>query len=296
MEFVRDMTFEYGVAEEMAPGVRRVVARNPGAFTYHGTGTYIVGRGRVAVVDPGPDLSEHVDALLAALEGETVGDILITHTHLDHSPAARRLKDATGATVHGMTIGARLGPESEVAMEEGVDRAFTPDRHVRHADVIQGDGWTMEALHTPGHIANHFCYAHKESASLFSGDHVMGWSTTVVVPPLGDMADYMASLAALLDREDRILWPTHGPPVTRPRDHVEGLIEHRRGRERQILEGLRRGPTTIPRLVEVIYADVPKTLHAAAGCSVLAHLIDLAARGLVACDGPPSPTSTFRLA
>ncbi|MEX2647643.1 MAG: MBL fold metallo-hydrolase [Alphaproteobacteria bacterium] len=296
MDFVRDMVFEYGVAEAIAPGIRRVVARNPGAFTFHGTGTYIVGRGRVAVIDPGPDIADHVDALLTALEGETVGDILVTHTHLDHSPASRRLRAATGATVHGMPQRVRHGPASAVAMEEGIDHGFVPDRALRHGDIVQGEGWTLEVVHTPGHMSNHACFAHRESVGLFSGDHVMGWSTTVVVPPDGDMAAYMASLEALLGRADATYWPTHGPPVLRPRDHVRGLIAHRRGRERQILDALAAGPTTIPRMVAVLYADVPRELHGAAGCSVLAHLIDLVARGLAACDGEPAGTSTFRRA
>ncbi|MBM3585438.1 MAG: MBL fold metallo-hydrolase [Alphaproteobacteria bacterium] len=294
MQFVRDMTFEYAAAEPVAPGIRRVVARNPGAFTFHGTGTYILGEGRIAVVDPGPDLPEHVDALLACLKDERITDIVVTHTHLDHSPAARPLKAATGATVHGFgPHGAGRGGALETRVEEGADMAFVPDQCVRDGDVIAGPGWTLEAIHTPGHTSNHLCFALREADALFSGDHVMGWSTTVVVPPDGDMAAYMTSLDRLLARREGTLWPTHGPPVRDPAAHIAALIDHRHARERQILSALAIGPSTIPHLVATIYDDVPKYLHAAAGCSVLAHIIALVERGAVTCDGPPTLEAVY---
>lgn len=295
MQFVRDMTFDYGVADEVAPGLRRVVARNPGAFTFHGTGTYIVGRGRVAVIDPGPDLPDHVEALLAATAGETISHIVVTHTHLDHSPASRPLKAATGAPIvgfgpHGSGRGDALGAR----VEEGADTAFHPDHRLRDGDVIAGPGWTLEAIHTPGHTSNHLCFAFPEADALFSGDHVMGWSTTVVVPPDGDMAAYMASLETLRARGAAALWPTHGPPVRDPDGHIGALIEHRRARERQILAALAIGPATIPHLVATIYDEVPKSLHAAAACSVLAHIVDLVGRGAVACDGDVTLEAVYR--
>jgi glyoxylase-like metal-dependent hydrolase (beta-lactamase superfamily II) len=295
VQFVRDMTFEYAVAEPVAPGLRRVVARNPGSFTFHGTGTYIVGRGEVAVIDPGPDLADHVEALLAAVTGETISHIVVTHTHLDHSPASRPLKAATGAPIYGFgPHGGGHGDALGARVEEGVDIDFRPDHRVRHGDVVAGAGWTLEAIHTPGHMSNHLCFAYREADALFTGDHVMGWSTTVVVPPDGDMAAYMASLEALLERREATLWPTHGPPVRDPHGHVRALIDHRRARERQILAALAIGPSTIPHLVATIYDEVPRSLHAAAGCSVLAHIIDLVARGEVGCDGAPTLASIYR--
>ena len=279
----RDLSFAYGRADSVAPLVRRVIARNPSAFTFHGTGTYIVGRGRVAVIDPGPDIPEHVDALRKALAGETVTHILITHTHRDHSPAAAELKALTGAPTLG--FGPHPTRPGSEEVEEGGDRLFVPDRRMTEGDVVAGPGWTIDAIHTPGHISNHLCFGLREAKALFSGDHVMGWSTTVVSPPDGNMTHYMASLNKLLARDDQVYYPTHGPPVPAPHGLVRAYIEHRREREEQILAGLRAGLTTIPALVARIYSDVPRHLHGAAGRSVLAHLIDLKARGRVAAEG-----------
>ncbi len=284
--FVRDMVVEYGVAATVTPLIRRVIARNGGPFTFHGTGTYVIGHGKVAIVDPGPLLPEHVDALLTALRGETVTHQLVTHTHADHSPAARRVWERTGAPIYAFGGPAVAGDEvSSVAMEESIDDGFRPDVALADGDVVTGDGWTVEAIHTPGHMANHLCFALREEGALFSGDHVMGWSTTVIAPPEGDMTAYMGSLALVLARDERTLWPTHGPPVTDPRPFVRGLIEHRQGRESQILGCLHDGPRTIPAMVAVMYAEVDKGLHAAAGCSVLAHLLDLGKRGVVVAEG-----------
>lgn len=291
--FRRDFSFEYGRLESVAPGIRRVVARNPSPFTFRGTGTYVVGEGEVAVIDPGPDLDEHVAALLDALSGEQVTHILVTHTHRDHSPAAKPLKAATGAPTYGFGPHAG-GRRGDPGIEEGGDWDFTPDVQVADGDAIAGTGWRFEAVHTPGHTSNHLCFALPEEGVLFSGDHVMGWSTSVVAPPDGDMAAYMASLDKLLGRRDRVYWPTHGPAITEPKPHVRAFIAHRREREAGILDCLAAGTGQIDRIVERLYAGLQPGLRHAAGRSVHAHLIDLASRGLVACDGPPTIDATYR--
>ncbi len=290
----RDLDFAYGRAEPVAPGVRRVMARNPGPFTFHGTGTYIIGRGEVAVIDPGPALAAHVDAILAALEGETVTHILVTHTHRDHSPATRLLQQAVAAPSHG--FGPHGGDATDGQVEEGADREFAPDIVLRHGDSVAGAGWAVDAVHTPGHTSNHLCFGLREEKILFTGDHVMGWSTTVVSPPDGDMAHYMASLRALLERDDRLHIPTHGPPVAKPKSHVRALIAHRRVREDQILACLSAGVEEIPAIVGRLYADVDVRLHAAAARSVLAHLIDLTRRGRVVSDGPATVEARYGVA
>jgi glyoxylase-like metal-dependent hydrolase (beta-lactamase superfamily II) len=269
----------YGHSERLSPLVRRVLAHNPSHFTYLGTGTYIVGNGAVAVIDPGPDDPAHLDAILAATEGEQVTHILVTHTHRDHSPLSRALKAETGAIIAGCAPLALddNGPRADAAF----DRDYAPDRVLADGDRIAGVGWTLEAVHTPGHTSNHLCFALAEEKTLFSGDHVMGWSTTVVAPPDGDMRAYMQSLKLLLGRDDAIYYPTHGQPVTAPRRLVRGYLAHRRQREGQILRLLRAGPRTIPELVEAMYASVTPALHPAAGRSVLAHLIDMEDRRAV---------------
>ena len=279
----------YGLTETLSPLVRRVLARNPSPFTYLGTGTYIVGRGTVAVIDPGPDKPEHVAALIAAVAGETVSHILVTHTHNDHSPAAPALAAATGAPILGCAplVLRDDGPRADA----GFDPTYAPDGVLASGDSVAGPGWTLTALHTPGHTSNHLCFALAEERALFSGDHVMGWSTTVVAPPDGDMAAYMASLALLLDRDDLRYYPTHGAPVEEPQRFVRGLLSHRRQRETQILTALGQGPSTIPAMVAAMYVGVDPRLHPAAGLSVLAHLIDMRARARVAQDG-----DTWRLA
>src|SRR5215472_9007759 len=238
--FRREFSFEYGRLEPVAPGIRRIVARNPSPFTFRGTGTYVIGNGEVAVIDPGPDLVEHVEALLAGLSGERVTHILITHTHRDHSPAAAALKAETGAATWGFGPHAG-GRRGEPGIEEGGDWDFVPDVVLDDGDAIAGEGWRFEAVHTPGHTSNHLCFALPERGILFSGDHVMGWSTSVVAPPDGDMAAYMASLAKLLFRNDKVYWPTHGPAIDRPQRHVRAFIAHRREREAGILECLSGG-------------------------------------------------------
>ncbi len=272
-----------GTIERIEPLVRRVLAPNPSAFTYSGTQTFIVGTGAVAVIDPGPDLPEHVEALLAGLKGETVAAILCTHTHRDHSPAAALLQAATGAPIIGcaaLTMDDE-GPRADAAF----DAEYLPDRVLADGERLEGDDWMLEAVATPGHTSNHLCFALPESGALFSGDHVMGWSTTIVSPPDGDMADYMASLEKLQAREDRIYYPAHGPAIERPKRLVRGMIGHRRQREGQILRRLRDGSHLIPEMVATMYKGIDPRLHGAAGRSVLAHLIDLETRGLVARQG-----------
>lgn len=293
--FRRDFAFEYGKLEPVAPGIRRIVANNPGPFTFRGTGTYVVGEGEVAVIDPGPDLAEHVEALLAGLKDERITHILVTHTHRDHSPAAAAVKAATGAPTYGFGPHAG-GRRGDVAVEEGGDWDFAPDIVVRDGDAIAGAGWRFEAVHTPGHTSNHLCFALPEHGILFSGDHVMGWSTSVIAPPDGDMAAYMASLDKLLQRSDAVYWPTHGPAITAPKEHVRAFIAHRREREAGILACLEAGIGQIDAMVERLYLGLNPNLKRAAGRSVLAHLIDLIGRGAVFCEGTPTVGATYRLA
>ena len=294
--FVRDLEFEYGVPDQVSSKIRRVIARNPGPFTFYGTGTYIVGHGSVAVIDPGPELSDHFDALVNALEGEQVSHIIVTHTHADHSPLSKRLADQTGALICAFDPSVH---EQEVddkflsSMEESVDRDLNPDIPLSHGDVIQGDGWELEAVHTPGHMANHMCFALRDEKALFSGDHVMGWSTSVVVPPDGNMIAYMNSLNLLLERSEEIFWPTHGPPIPKPKKHVEAFIAHRMSREKQIFDWLTGSEGSIDEMVADIYASVAKELHPAAAQSVFAHLIKMVQDGQVSCSGPPRRESVY---
>jgi len=292
--FVRDIKFEYGQVDQVSPLIRRVVAKNPGPFTFTGTGVYIIGRGEVAVIDPGPDMADHMDALLAATAGETVTAILTTHTHADHSPLARPLAQRTGATIYGRA--APGADEAEVRLEEAHDDAFRPDVTVTDGQVISGPGWTLEAIATPGHASNHVCYALREENALFSGDHIMGWSTTVVSPPDGDMGAYYASLDKVAARGFATLWPTHGPPVTEAAPFIAAYKAHRLDRERQIIEQLKAGRGRIKEMVPVMYAAVDKSLHPAAAHSVLAHMVHLTRQGAVKTDGEPGPDSVYRLA
>jgi glyoxylase-like metal-dependent hydrolase (beta-lactamase superfamily II) len=284
----------YGKAVEISPLLRRVCAPNANAFTFKGTGTYIVGRGKVAVIDPGPLSDDHVEALKAALSGETVTHILITHTHNDHSPAAAPLKAATGAKTYGFGPHGAGKKHEGIDVEEGGDMDFRPDVTVRDGDTIKGEGWTFDCLYTPGHTSNHICFALREEKALFSGDHVMGWSTTVIAPPDGDMAQYFASLEKLTRRDDQVFYPTHGNPIRNPQAFVRKLIEHRHARERQIDACLKRGITRIPDMVAVIYSEVDKKLHPAAAMSVLAHLRHMIATGRAAVDGVAGAKSDYR--
>ena len=269
--------------DQVHPRVRRLLAPNPSPFTYTGTQTYIVGAGTVAVIDPGPDLPDHVEAILAATRGEEIAAILCTHTHRDHSPASRPLAAASGAPIVGCAPLAIEddGPRADAAF----DFDYAPGRVLADGEALDGPDWALRAVATPGHTSNHLCFALDGTGQLFTGDHVMGWSTTVVSPPDGDMALYMASLELLLGRDDRAYHPAHGPAVEAPHAYVRSLIAHRRKRERQILAQLEAGEGRIPAMVEAMYREIDPRLHPAAGRSVLAHLVDLERRGLARTEG-----------
>jgi glyoxylase-like metal-dependent hydrolase (beta-lactamase superfamily II) len=271
----------YARLEQLEPGIARVLAHNPSAFTYYGTQSYVIGEAEVAIVDPGPDLPEHLDALERAIGGRRVAAIMCTHTHRDHSPAAKPLADATGAPIIGCAALAleTVGPRADAAF----DGDYAPDRTLEDGEAVEVDGRRVIAVATPGHTSNHLCFAYD--GALFTGDHVMGWSTTVVVPPDGEMAAYMASLDKLRERDDRIYYPAHGPPVTNPRQYVRGLMGHRMQRERQILKLVGERPRAIPDIVANAYPGLDPRLVIAAGGSVLAHLVDLEQRGLVEHEG-----------
>lgn len=296
--FVRDFDFAYGRCDRVSTRIRRVVARNPGPFTFTGTGTYIVGDGEVAVIDPGPDDPAHLEALLAAVAGERVSHVLVTHTHADHSPLARPFAEAVGAPV----LAARpprldaAAHAAEARAEEGEDDAFFPDVVLTGGERVAGPGWTLEVLATPGHASNHLTFALAEENALFSGDHVMGWSTTVVIPPDGDMDAYLDSLDAVIARGFATLWPTHGPPVTEPGPFLDAYRAHRLAREAQVLGRLEAGDTTIAEMVPTLYAAVDRRLWPAASLSVLAHLIRLERRGAASADGAPGLEARWRVA
>lgn len=276
LRFDRSLEAPYGEATALSPHIARLLAPNPGPFTFKGTGVYLVGgSGQIAVIDPGPDLPAHLAALKRAIGGRAVSHILVTHTHRDHSPAAAALKAWSGAQTYA------AGPHSAAAgeVEEGADRDFRPDVIVKDGDVIAGEGFSFTCVATPGHTANHMCYALAEEKALFCGDHVMGWSTSVVAPPDGDMAAYLASLEKLIARGDRILYPTHGSPLTAPKDYLRELLAHRRMREAQILDALRPGEDTASALAARLYPDIDPRLRAAAASQVQAHLNHLVENG-----------------
>lgn len=293
--FVRDMEFEYEKAQQVSPLIRRLVANNPGPFTFRGTGVYIIGRGDVAIIDPGPDDEAHIEALLAAVEGERVTHILVTHRHMDHSPAAHPLAERTGAKVYASMLPPKPSDCDELRLEAGDDHLFQPNIDVHDGDIFSGPGWTIEAVFTPGHTTNHMAFALIEENALFPGDHIMGWSTTVIGPPDGDMTDYFNSLEKVRDRGFSTLWPTHGPPVHDATSFVQAFIDHRKEREAQIIARLEAGQHYIKEMVSVIYADVDKRLHPAACHSVLAHMIRLTQLGRVTCDGSPCVGSEYWL-
>jgi glyoxylase-like metal-dependent hydrolase (beta-lactamase superfamily II) len=271
------MDAPYAKLEELEPGIARVLAHNPSAFTYYGTQTYLIGTNEVAIIDPGPDLPEHVAALEKAIAERPVAAIMCTHTHRDHSPAARALAERTGASIIGCAPLAleTVGPRADASF----DGDYAPDRVLRDGEALEVDGEAVMAVATPGHTSNHLCFFYR--GALFSGDHVMGWSTTVVVPPDGDMAEYMASLDKLRQRDDRVYYPAHGPAVTNPRQYVRHLVGHRMQREKQILALVREKRRLISDIVANAYPELDPRLVPAAGGSVLAHLVDLERRGLV---------------
>ena len=337
--FNRDFEPDYGQIVQLAPGVRRVVAKNPNPFTFMGTGVYIIGEGEVAVIDPGPSVDEHLDAVLAGLgPGETVSHILVTHTHSDHTAGVDKLQERTGAATYGFgphglvpdkdpmeqisfdeyftqeekaTIEKEWADIPDELKREGPDTDFVPDVTVAHGDVISGGGpvgspgWAVEVVHTPGHTSNHVCFGLPDQKILFTGDHVMGWATSVIAVPDGNLFDYMASLRLLLDRDDVRYWPTHGPAIDQPHEYVRSFIEHRTGRENQILAALGSGPITIKDVVPSMYADTDKRLWRAAASSVFSHLHALHQEGRVAASdvsggavsgsGEPSLNATWTL-
>lgn len=281
--------------ERVSPLVRRLTAPNPGPFTYKGTCSYVLGAGDVAIVDPGPDDPRHIDALLDAIGGERLRYVLVTHTHRDHSPGARALKQATGATIAGC---AAYTPPPDIlvtgpGLDASHDTGYAPDAALTEGERLELGGATVRVLETPGHTANHLCFELCEEKALFTGDHIMGWSTTVIAPPDGSMTDYMASIERLRRRDDEIYWPGHGDPVREPQRYLRALAHHRRAREAAILQRLAEGDATIAVMVARIYESVDKRLHGAAAMTVFAHLEDLVARGLVNSDGPPTLTARY---
>jgi glyoxylase-like metal-dependent hydrolase (beta-lactamase superfamily II) len=297
--FDRRFELRPGEPEEVAPGVRRLLANNPGPFTFKGTVSYIVGRGPVAIVDPGPDDEQHISALLAAVRGETVTHIFVTHTHRDHSPAAARIKAATGAVTvgegpHRLARPLHIGEAKR--LDASADMDFRPDVVLPDGESVTSAGFHFEGVATPGHTANHMAFALQGTGILLCGDHVMAWSTPVVAPPDGAMSDYMASLRKLLRRPETTYLPGHGGAIQDAQRFVPHFIRHREGREASILHRLEKGAADIPTLVRAIYIGLDPRLIGAAGLSVLAHLEDLVSRGVVATDGEPSVGGTYRLA
>ncbi len=295
--FVKDVSFRYGRSDRLSPLIRRVICNNPGPFTFTGTGTYIVGRadGPLAVIDPGPDDGAHLEALVAESGRAPVSHVLITHTHKDHCGGARAFAGRIGAPILAFGPHPAAGtPHDAPALEEGADTRFSPDAILADGERVSGDGWTIEAVATPGHLSNHLCFALIEEKTLFTGDHVMGWSTTVVAPPDGDMGDYLASLDKLLARDDGLYLPTHGAPIDKPKAFVRAIKTHRLMRDGQILDQLRQGKRSIREIVAAIYADIDPRLHGAAALNVHAHLIRLVRTGAVQCDGPPTLDARYR--
>jgi glyoxylase-like metal-dependent hydrolase (beta-lactamase superfamily II) len=297
--FNRNLALAPGAVEEVAPGVRRLLCDNPGPFTFKGTMSYIVGRGEVAIIDPGPDDPRHIAALLDAVRNETVTHILVTHTHRDHSPGAARVQAATGAKTHGEGPHRPARPlhvGEAPRLDASNDTDFRPDQPLAEGDVVSGKDFALEAVKTPGHTANHMAYALRGHDLLFSGDHVMGWSTSIVAPPDGAMSDYMASLDKLAGRRESVYLAGHGNVIRDAPRFVQSYIRHRQGREASILHRLGKGAADIPTLVRAIYIGLDPRLTRAAGLSVLAHLEDLTARRMVATEGAPSIEGTYRLA
>lgn len=277
---------------QVSPLVRRIVCDNPGPFTFTGTCTYIVGRGEVAVIDPGPDNAGHLAAILDAVRGETVSHIVLTHTHRDHSPGARALSQATGAPVVGCAPFTPK-PGAPSGLDSSHDTDYAPARVLRDGETLEGRGFTLQAISTPGHASNHLCYALAQDNALFSGDHVMAWSTSVVAPPDGSMTDYMDSLDKLRGRGESVYWPGHGGPVRDPPRYLRALAHHRRLRERAVLGRIEAGDARIPDMVDRIYEGLDPRLKGAAALSVFAHLEDLVARGVVRVEGPLSRDAAF---
>lgn len=297
IDFKQDFTMNPGVAEGLSPLVTRVLAPNPSPFTYTGTGTFIVGTEKLAVIDPGPEMPAHGEALMKAIGDREVSHILVTHTHRDHSPLSRWLKEQTGAPIlafgpHG--AGRRAGLEGE-DVEAGADKDFAPDVTLADGEVIEGPDWTITALHTPGHTSNHMCFHLSEEDTIFVGDHVMAWATTVILPPDGDVRAYLTSLERLVAMNPALLRPTHGPEVDKPARFMRAIIGHRRMREAQIVGHLEAGIDNIDMMVERMYREIDPRLFPAAARSVLAHLIALVDDGRVIADPAPGLEARYRL-
>ncbi|MDM7850409.1 MBL fold metallo-hydrolase [Pseudochrobactrum kiredjianiae] len=294
-----DMQFDpaYGEAVEIAPDILRVTVNNANAFTGFGTNSYIIGKDQLGIIDPGPEDEAHFETLLRTIAGRPVSHIFVSHTHRDHSPLAARLKRETGATIvaQGPHQSARpLFDGESNALDASVDSDFTPDICAKDGEIFSNTDWSVEVIHTPGHMANHACFALPERGILFSADHVMAWATTIVAPPDGSMSAYMQSLEKLLNRKDVLYFPGHGAPIATPHRFLRGLKTHRKMRERAVLERVMQGDETIAQMVAAIYRDTDPRLHGAAGLSVFAHLEDLVSRGLVLTEGDPMPDSLYR--
>lgn len=292
--FNKTFNCRYGSAEQIAPQIRRIVAKNPSPFTFYGTGTYIVGEGDVAIIDPGPNSKDHIEAVLSSVHSEKITHILVTHTHLDHSPGCRILRQFVDAPTYG------FGPHgsgrilSGEMVEEGADNQFVPDIEVSQGDIVNGEGWSFECVHTPGHTSNHVCYQLREQKVLFCGDHVMAWSTSIIAPPDGNLSDYLCSLDLLLKRDDRVYWPCHGPSIDDPKPFVRSYIAHRRRRIKQVLSCLQSGIDSIEEMLPLIYTELPKNMYPAAARSILSTLIYLVETDQVATDSL-NLNSTYRL-
>ncbi len=293
--FRRELEFEYGKVDRVGPRIRRVIAQNPSPFTLYGTGTYIIGNGEVAVIDPGPADPQHIQAICDATQGETITHLLVTHTHVDHSPGCALIKKRVDVPSYAYGPHGAGKLEEGVPVEEGGDMEFQPDHRVRHGDIIQGGDWSVECVYTPGHTSNHMCYQLREDKALFTGDHIMGWSTSIISPPDGDMAAYMASLELLLERDDAVYWPTHGPRIEHPKELVRAFIEHRREREAQILQCVSQGVQRIRDMVPIMYTSTPEFMYPAAARSTLAAVEYLVHVGALVAEGEVSLEGVYRL-
>lgn len=283
----------YGEIEVISPLIRRITANNPAPYTFKGTGTYIIGHGNVAVIDPGPDMPDHINAIMSSLPGEEISHILVTHNHKDHSPGARLLALLSGAEIYAFDVGRQK--YSKPDLEEGLDKDFKPDVILFDGDIIEGGNWTIEAVHTPGHLSNHLCFSLREEKALFTGDHVMGWSTTIVSPPDGNMQDYLNSLEKMMTRDDEIYYPTHGLPIEEPMKFIRQLLGHRLRRDKEILRAIEGGAHTIESVVGKVYPKIEKRLHLAASRTIFAHLIRLVDLDQVDCAGIASENTDYYL-
>ncbi len=292
--FIRGPRPAYAQAETLSPLITRITARNPGPFTFTGTGTFLIGRDSVSLIDPGPDMAEHLNAIESALDGKHLSHILLTHHHADHSALAPRLAKRHKCNIYGMRPKPTRPDTFSIRLEEGTDPSFNPDIEIRDGDEFSGPDWHLKAVHTPGHTSNHVCFALAEENTLFSGDHIMGWATSVVIPPDGDMGAYLASLARIKHIGFDTIRPTHGPAIQETAPFIQAYIGHRLAREAQILDSVKTGHSRIIDIVSHLYTDIDKRLYPAAGVSVFAHLLHLIDQKKVDTIGPPSLQSEYR--